>query len=365
MTYHGNWPDHGLGGPGRALVLALSLAGLAACVPTTTTSTKQASALKADVPTEDIYLATADNGFKVPAVPVEKVPDQFERQVVDYQTEEVPGTIIINPAEKHLYFVTGRGKAIRYGIAVGKAGFEWHGVANVTNRKPWPMWTPPPEMIDRKPELAKWENGQPGGPTNPLGARALYLTTDGRDYGYRIHGTPDWWSIGKNASSGCIRMINQDVMDLYNRVPDGAKVIVLTRDGQMPKGLKLPPPAPRKKKPEAEPAVLTEGQAAAEVMSAAAPAMADGPMSTPIATPSVAPAEPAAVTAPLAPPALPAPAAPIAATPVPQASAPGPSAMPEGQQPAATPVTQPAEPLAQPTAPACAVALVNGVCPQG
>ena len=103
-----------------------------------------------------------------------------------------------------------------------------------------------PEMIERKPELAKWEKGQPGGPTNPLGARALYLTTNGIDYGYRIHGTPEWQSIGSNASSGCIRMINQDIIDLYGRVPDGAKVVVLTRDGQVPKGLTLPPPAPKK-----------------------------------------------------------------------------------------------------------------------
>jgi hypothetical protein len=101
-------------------------------------------------------------------------------------------------------------------------------------------------MIARKPELAKWENGQPGGPTNPLGARALYLTTNGVDYGYRIHGTPEWQSIGANASSGCIRMINQDVIDLYGRVPDGAKVVVLTRDGKVPSRLVLPPPAPKK-----------------------------------------------------------------------------------------------------------------------
>jgi hypothetical protein len=101
-------------------------------------------------------------------------------------------------------------------------------------------------MIDRKPELAKWEKGQPGGPTNPLGARALYLTTNGVDYGYRIHGTPEWQSIGSNASSGCIRMINQDIIDLYNRVPDGAKVVVLTQDGQVPTGLTLPPAPPKK-----------------------------------------------------------------------------------------------------------------------
>ena len=360
--------------------LALTLAvGLSACVPTTTTtSTKEPAPLKAEVPNEGIYLATSDNGFNVPQVPVEKVPDEFERQIVDYTSDQAPGTIVINPAEKHLFFVLGGGKAIRYGIAVGKAGFEWHGVANVTGRKPWPMWTPPPEMIERKPELAKWEKGQPGGPTNPLGARALYLTTNGRDYGYRIHGTPDWWSIGKNASSGCIRMINQDVMDLYNRVPEGAKVIVLTRDGQMPTGLKLPPPAPKKPKPAA--AVATQTEAATPASPAAVTVPADGPMSTPATGADVAPA---ALTTP---PALPGAAAtaaavttaPLAATtvapssgssastataPVPTALTIAPVVVPvEPTAPAAAPAPAPA---ATAPASACKLPLVNGLCPQG
>jgi hypothetical protein len=182
----------------------------------------------------------------VPAVPVEKVPQKFQRQTVAYETDQPVGTIIIDPASKHLFLVTGKNKAIRYGISVGKAGFQWSGEALITGRKPWPTWTPPKEMIERKPELSKWEKGQPGGLDNPLGARALYLTTNGIDYGYRIHGTPEWNSIGRNASSGCIRMINQDVIDLYERVPDNTKVIVLNADGSMPKGLTLPPPQPKK-----------------------------------------------------------------------------------------------------------------------
>lgn len=343
-------------------ICALSLsASLGACVPTTTASTSGSAALRAPAKAdaEAMYLASSDNGFAIPAVPAEKVPDEFERQVVDFDTAEVPGTIIINPADKHLYFVLGKGKAIRYGIAVGKAGFEWSGVANVTNRKPWPTWTPPPEMIDRKPELAKWEKGQPGGPTNPLGARALYLTTNGRDYGYRIHGTPDWWSIGKNASSGCIRMINQDVMDLYGRVPEGAKVIVLTRDGQMPTGLKLPPPAPKKAKPapEATAALATPADTATPALPAAlgtvppagpgegpvtAP-LADGPMSTPVA-PVLLPATP------VAPAPLPATET-LTATPAP-VLAPAADTPPEVANGAAP-------------APVCALPLVNGACPQG
>jgi lipoprotein-anchoring transpeptidase ErfK/SrfK len=193
------------------------------------------------IPAETLYVGRSDNGFEIPAIPVEAIAEPYRRQVVDFASDEVPGTIIINPAARHLHFITGEGKAIRYGIAVGKAGFEWAGVAQITDRKLWPTWTPPPEMIARKPELVQWEKGQPGGPTNPLGARALYLTTNGIDYGYRIHGTPEWQSIGSNASSGCIRMINQDVIDLFGRALDGSKVVVLNADGTYPATLKLPP----------------------------------------------------------------------------------------------------------------------------
>jgi lipoprotein-anchoring transpeptidase ErfK/SrfK len=234
----------------RAALGISMIAGLSACVPATTTTTPEPglpAAATAPVETNAaLYVGTSDNGFAVPTVPVEKVPDEFERQEVDFPSDQPPGTIIINPGAKHLFFITGNNKAIRYGVSVGKAGFEWAGEANITNRKHWPTWTPPKEMIERKPELSKWEKGQPGGLDNPLGARALYLTTNGIDYGYRIHGTPEWNSIGRSASSGCIRMINQDVIDLYERVPDNTKVIVLNADGSMPKGLTLPPPQPKK-----------------------------------------------------------------------------------------------------------------------
>lgn len=308
-------------------VFGLSLvAGLAACVPMETTATKPAEAA-VTVPEAGVYLATSDNGIAIPAIDPAKVPQQFQRQVVDFPTTEAPGTVIINTGARQLYFITGNGKAIRYGIAVGKAGFEWSGEARVTNRRAWPTWTPPPEMIERNPKLSKWEKGQPGGPTNPLGARALYLTTNGVDYGYRIHGTPDWWSIGKNASSGCIRMINQDVLDLYGRVPDGAKVIVLNRDGSMPSGLKLPPPAPKKKAPPKPQAV--------EVPPAVAPA-APGPLLV-----------------------------------APKATLPGAAAAPQPAAAPALPDMAPMLPTATPTAPtaptpatpACAQPLVNGICP--
>ena len=345
---------------------ALSLT-LAACVPGAALDGAPPIVAQPPIPTDNTmhYMGVTDDGIAVPTVPVEKVPAEFQVQQVDFASAEAVGTIIINPAERHLYYINGKNTALRYGIAVGKAGFQWAGVANITSRTHWPKWTPPAEMIDRHPELVKWEKGQPGGPTNPLGARALYLTTNGVDYGYRIHGTPEWFSIGKNASSGCIRMINQDVMDLYNRVQDGAKVVVLNADGTYPDKLKLPPPAPKKKKPAAAPA------------KAVAPVSSVTPTVLPGAT--TLPAAPATTMAPaatspaetMAPDATTAPAetmAPVTAAPIPSApltSAPATTA-PVATAPAATvPAVTPAPAVTAPAAPAvCAVPLVNGLCPQ-
>jgi lipoprotein-anchoring transpeptidase ErfK/SrfK len=227
----------------------LALVAMTACVdPTISPSASNQPLPKPD---ENVYVASMDAGIAIPALPVEEIPASHRRQVVAYKTDEPVGTIIINPATRLLYYVIGKDKAIRYGIAVGRAGFEWSGEAIVAEKKPWPTWTPPKEMIARDPaKYSKWADGQPGGITNPLGARAIYLTSGGKDYGYRIHGTPDWQSIGRNASSGCIRMINQDVIDLYSRVTGGEKVIVLTASGEMPKALFIPkPPAPKKVAP--------------------------------------------------------------------------------------------------------------------
>ena len=238
------------------ILAAAALAGsLAACVPDPAVMMAVSPPIQPAVALVDAtrYAAVPDASFTVPAVPVEKVPPQFLRQTVAYPTDQLAGTIIIDPGAKYLYLVTGKDQALRYGIAVGRAGFAWSGVADIVDRTTWPTWTPPPEMITRHPELAKFEDGQPGGLTNPLGARALYLKTNGVDYGYRIHGTPEWNSIGTNASSGCIRMINQDVMDLYNRVPDGTRVVVLNEDGSFPTKLTVPPPAPKPKVKQAAP----------------------------------------------------------------------------------------------------------------
>lgn len=173
------------------------------------------------------YSSITDAGYTIPAIPREKIPAQYRRQIVNYKTDEKPGTIIVNTKEKFLYFVMPDGKAMRYGIGVGREGFGWSGTARVAMKREWPTWTPPAPMIRRQPELAKYRGGMKPGLNNPLGARALYLYNKGGDTGYRIHGTPEWWSIGKSMSSGCIRLMNQDIIDLYERGDRGAKVIVI------------------------------------------------------------------------------------------------------------------------------------------
>ena len=145
---------------------------------------------------------------------------KYEKQMVDYQGKEAPGTIIVDTPNKFLFLVQGNGRALRYGIGVGRPGFTWRGVKSVTAKKEWPAWTPPPEMLARRPDLPRHMEG---GPDNPLGARAMYLGSTM----YRIHGSNEPWTIGTNVSSGCFRMRNEDVIDLYGRVSVGAKVMVI------------------------------------------------------------------------------------------------------------------------------------------
>jgi lipoprotein-anchoring transpeptidase ErfK/SrfK len=156
-------------------------------------------------------------------------PSYRGKSIVSYSTKEKVGTIIINTRERRLYKILPGGKAIKYGVGVGRAGFEWAGVARVGRKAEWPAWRPPAEMIER--ELAKYGRQLPevmeGGPKNPLGARALYLYQGKRDTLYRIHGTNAPRTIGKALSSGCIRMLNEEVIDLYNRTRNGTKVIVI------------------------------------------------------------------------------------------------------------------------------------------
>ena len=167
--------------------------------------------------------------FTIPPVPQGVVPQQYWRQLVPNTTGEPGGTIVIDPGAKYLYLNRSAAESLRYGVGVGRQGFGWSGRAIVGLKRAWPNWTPPDEMIARQPELARFsaENGgQAPGLSNPLGARALYLFQDGVDTLYRIHGNPEAASIGQNVSSGCIRLLNHDIIDLYERVPTGTPVIV-------------------------------------------------------------------------------------------------------------------------------------------
>jgi lipoprotein-anchoring transpeptidase ErfK/SrfK len=166
-----------------------------------------------------------------------QLPEAFKRQVVTFRTAEPPGTIIIDGNQHFLYLVQPGGQAIRYGIGVGRDGFGWAGKVRVGRMAEWPTWTPPAEMVARDANAAKWAAGMPGGPDNPLGPRAMYLYEGDNDTIYRIHGTVEPWTIGLDVSSGCIRLNNDDVVDLYSQVKVGAKVIVLMQGAALYKGI--------------------------------------------------------------------------------------------------------------------------------
>ena len=206
----------------RRVVLAggISALALSACTMTSTGTTSSAY--------RTAYLRVPkDEKFPVAPVAVNKIPQQFHRQVVRDPTGEPPGTIVVDPSAKFLYLVQDGGKALRYGIGVGRQGFSWNGDAVIKRKAKWPDWYPPKEMQKRDPLAAEWADGMPGGPTNPLGARALYLYQGNRDTLYRLHGTGNPGSIGSAVSSGCIRLLHADIIDLYERVPVGTRVVVL------------------------------------------------------------------------------------------------------------------------------------------
>jgi lipoprotein-anchoring transpeptidase ErfK/SrfK len=162
-----------------------------------------------------------------------EVDPGYRLKVVTYATREAPGTIVVDPSNHFLYAVQRGGQALRYGVGVGGEGFGWSGVATVHSKQEWPDWYPPKEMLERRPDIRQAMRelqgglGMPGGPENPLGARALYLWQGNKDTLYRIHGTNEPWTIGQNVSSGCIRITNEDVVDLYDRTVVGTKVVVL------------------------------------------------------------------------------------------------------------------------------------------
>jgi lipoprotein-anchoring transpeptidase ErfK/SrfK len=181
-------------------------------------------------PLELMYGEKVDGGFTIPAIPISKVEPRLFRQIVRDPTGEKPGTVVVDTKSHYLYWTLPGGDAMRYGVGLGKAGFEWSGRAVIQWKQKWPTWTPPKEMIERRPELEKYsaENGgMAPGLDNPLGARALYIFQDGVDTLYRVHGSPEWWSIGQSVSSGCVRMMNQDVIDLFDRVPSGTPIVVV------------------------------------------------------------------------------------------------------------------------------------------
>ncbi len=157
-----------------------------------------------------------------------QIPEKFRKQQVTFGSQEKPGTLIVDPEHRFLYFILGNDQAIRYGVGVGREGFAWSGQAVVGLKRRWPRWLPPQSMVERDVHAATWANGMPGGPENPLGARAIYLYANGLDTLYRIHGTNEPMSIGKAMSSGCVRMLNEDVADLFDRVNKGTHVVVLS-----------------------------------------------------------------------------------------------------------------------------------------
>lgn len=222
----------------RAASLALATLALAACsttphesvaaaLPSTHTQSSAAYQMEAGNPS-DTYGAKTDGGFDIPAVEEKQIKSDHVRQTVDYETREKPGTIVVDQTSRYLYFVLQDGKAIRYAVGVGPVARTFPGgEAEIARKAKWPRWTPTPNMIKRNPkQYARNAGGVDGGPQNPMGARALYMHQNGVDTYYRVHGTNDPSSIGKAVSAGCIRLLNQDIIDLYNRVKPGAKIVV-------------------------------------------------------------------------------------------------------------------------------------------
>jgi len=218
------------GGPltltvGRTAAIGVAVF-LSACASPQRTATPN---YRVDPATVSMYAPVETEPYRVPAVAVRKVDPRYLRQQVPTPatiTAE-PGTIVVDPANRFLYLVEAGGMSMRYGIGVGKQGFSWTGTAVIKDKQEWPKWFPPKEMQERDDRARRYADGMEGGLDNPLGARALYLYVGDKDTLYRLHGTNEQASIGNAVSSGCIRLFNQDIIDLYNRVPMGTKVVVL------------------------------------------------------------------------------------------------------------------------------------------
>jgi lipoprotein-anchoring transpeptidase ErfK/SrfK len=213
----------------RRLFLAGLPLALAACTTTGRGRRPVDEMAGIDPVYRSMYAAETAEPFPVPAINIKRVPPQFWRQEVAYDGPYPAGSIVVDTPAHWLYFVMPDGRAMRYGVGVGKAeALQFKGNATIGRKAEWPGWTPTANMIKRDPErYGPYASGVPGGPNNPLGPRALYLYRNGADTHFRLHGTVEPWSIGTDVSSGCIRLMNQDIIDLYSRVPSGTKVHVL------------------------------------------------------------------------------------------------------------------------------------------
>lgn len=218
---------------GATSLTSLIAAGCTTTSPTASLNPTKKKGLKALKGSKEsfafTYRALPDEKFPIPAVSAESLPPKFRRKRVKYKTKERVGTLVVDTKNFYLYHVEPNGMATRYGVGLGRAGFEWSGRARVAWKRAWPTWTPPEEMIQREPELRKWSaknGGHPPGIKNPLGSRALYIFQGNVDTLYRLHGTPNPKTIGKAVSSGCVRLVNQDVIHLFNNVKNGSSIVV-------------------------------------------------------------------------------------------------------------------------------------------
>lgn len=233
------------GARGLRLLALLSTLALAACGSNEPPATRAAPPQpQVSAETLAMYGPVRDEGYLIPAVPAKYLTDDKARQEVDYWSDEDPGTIVVDPWAKRLYLVQPGNRALRYTVGVGEDGRGFSGTGTIAYKRDWPTWTPTPRMLREKPEINEpFADGMPGGLDNPLGARALYLYKNGKDTLYRIHGTPYPWSVGNAKSSGCIRLFQQDILDLDQRVDAGTRVVVLNRaesgKGTVPPGGEL------------------------------------------------------------------------------------------------------------------------------
>ena len=213
----------------RAFSIGIASVALTGCASTSKNPLKTVE-IPNDNVIRNMYGSLPNEQFPISAVDLNKFDKRFYRQQIDYPTAEKVGTVIVDTAHFYLYLIESDGTAMRYGVGLGRAGFEWSGRARIAWRREWPTWTPPNEMIERQPELEKYSvrnGGMPPGLDNPLGARALYLFEGKVDTLYRLHGTQQPGTIGKAVSSGCVRLLNHDIIDLYNRVKLGASIVVV------------------------------------------------------------------------------------------------------------------------------------------